>query len=96
MSNFYRYHYRFCNIRIGWEKKHVEHFVEYARRTVLSISLNYTSLTNVQNHLLAICEKINSRSGSPLTINKIEGLAADRPYINKMGCVQIGEYKVDK
>lgn len=100
MSNFYRYHYRFCNIRAGWEKGHVERSVEYVRRKAFSINLHYASLADAQKHLLTICEKINSRSGSPSTINKVEELAADlaalRPYTNEMGCFQMAEYKVDK
>ncbi|WP_255489415.1 hypothetical protein [Dysgonomonas sp. 216] len=100
MSNFYRYHYRFCNARAGWEKGHVERSVEYVRRKAFSINLHYASLKDAQEHLLAICEKINSRSGSPSTINKVEELAADlaalRPYTNEMGCFQMAEYKVDK
>lgn len=100
MSNFYRYHYRFCNARAGWEKGHVERSVEYVRRKAFSINLHYTSLAEAQSHLLSICEKINSRSGSPSTINKVEELAADlaalRPYTNEMGCFQMAEYKVDK
>lgn len=100
MSNFYRYHYRFCNARAGWEKGHVERSVEYVRRKAFSINLHYTSLAEAQSHLLSICEKINSRSGSPSTINKVEELAADlaalRPYTNEMGCFHMAEYKVDK
>lgn len=100
MSNFYRYHYRFCNIRAGWEKGHVERSVEYVRRKAFSINLHYACLEDAQQHLQSICEKINSRSGSPSTINKVEDLAADlaalRPYTNEMGCFQIAEYKVDK
>ncbi len=100
MSNFYRYHYRFCNARAGWEKGHVERSVEYVRRKAFSINLHYASLKDAQIHLLAICQKINSRSGSPSTINKVEELAADlaalRPYTNEMGCFQMAEYKVDK
>uniref|UniRef100_UPI0004B5FE8C IS21 family transposase n=1 Tax=Bacteroides neonati TaxID=1347393 RepID=UPI0004B5FE8C len=100
MSNFYRYHYRFCNARAGWEKGHVERSVEYVRRKAFSVNLHYASLKDAQIHLLAICEKINSRSGSPSTINKVEDLAADlaalRPYTNEMGCFQMAEYKVDK
>lgn len=100
MSNFYRYHYRFCNARASWEKGHVERSVEYVRRKAFSINLRYASLKDAQIHLLAICEKINSRSGSPSTINKVEELATDlaalRPYTNEMGCFQMAEYKVDK
>lgn len=32
MSNFYCFSFRFCNVRAGWEKGHVERSVEYVRR----------------------------------------------------------------
>jgi transposase len=100
MSNFYRYNYRFCNIRAGWEKGHVERSVEYVRRKAFSINLHYSSLEDAQRHLLTTCEKINAHSASPSTQDKAQTLVADlealKPYTNEMGCFQVAEYKVDK
>jgi hypothetical protein len=100
MSNFYRYHYRFCNIRAGWEQGHVERSVEYVRHKAFSINMHYNSLEDAQRHLLTTCERINSCSASPSTIKKEENLAAElaalKPYTNEMGCFQVAEYKVDK
>lgn len=100
MSNFYRYHYRFCNIRAGWEKGHVERSVEYVRRKAFSINLHYENLEDAQRHLLATCQRINTRSASAFTEDKVESLAADiqalKPYTNEMGCFEVAEYKVDK
>lgn len=100
MSNFYRYHYRFCNIRAGWEKGHVERSVEYVRRKAFSINLHYENLEDAQKHLLATCERINTRSTSAFTADKAECLAADlsslKAYTNEMGCFEVAEYKVDK
>ena len=100
MCAFYRYEYRFCNIRAGWEKGHVERSVEYLRRKSFSINLHYPSLRDAQNHLSAICEKINARSASPSTADKAKSLAADiaalKPCINEIGCFEVAEYKVDK
>ena len=100
MSNFYRYHYHFCNVRAGWEKGHVERSVEYVRRKAFSINLHFENLEDAQKHLLAICERINTRSASAFTADKTEALAADlealKPYTNEMGCFEIAEYKVDK
>lgn len=100
MSNFYRYHYRFCNIRAGWEKGHVECSVEYVRRKAFSINLHYENLEDAQRHLLATCLRINTRSASAFTGDKVESLAADiealKLYTNDMGCFEIAEYKVDK
>ncbi len=100
MSNFYRYHYRFCNIRAGWEKGHVERSVEYVRRKAFSINLHFEDIEDAQKHLLAICERINTHSASAFTVDKAESLAADlealKPYTNEMGCFEVAEYKVDK
>lgn len=100
MSNFYCYHYRFCNIRAGWEKGHVERSVEYVRRKAFSINLHFESIEDAQKHLLATCEKINTHSASAFTADKAESLAADletlNPYANEMGCFELAEYKVDK
>lgn len=100
MGNFYRYSYRFCNVRAGWEKGHVERSVEYVRRKAFSINMHYSSLKDAQKHLLDTCERINARGASPSTADKAEKLAADlaalKPYTNEMGCFQVAEYKVDK
>ncbi len=100
MSNFYQYHYRFCNIRAGWEKGHVERSVEYVRRKAFSINLHFENLDDAQQHLLATCQRINTRSGSAFTEGKAESLAvalaALKPYTNEMGCFEVAEYKVDK
>lgn len=100
MSNFYRFHYRFCNIRAGWEKGHVERSVEYVRRKAFGINLHFENLEDAGRHLLATCEKINACSASAFTEGKEESLAADlealSPHVNEMGCFEIAEYKVDK
>lgn len=64
MSNFYRFHYRFCNIRAGWEKEYVERSVEYVRRKAFSMNLYFENPEDAGRHLLATCEKINTRSVS--------------------------------
>jgi transposase len=100
MSNFYRFHFRFCNIRAGWEKGHVERSVEFVRRKAFSINLHYDSIGEAQRHLLSTCEKMNAQAGSVSTADKAENFKADlaalKPYTNEMGCFQLDSYKVDK
>lgn len=100
MSNFYRYHYRFCNIRAGWEKGHVERSVEYIRRKAFCVNLRFENMEDAGKHLLATCEKINACGGSTFTQGKEDALVADlealRPCVNEMGCFEIADYKVDK
>lgn len=100
MSNFYRFNYRFCNVRAGWEKGHVERSVEYVRRKAFSFTMQFTSIHQAQQHLLGTCEKINGHPGSISTADKKENFAADlaalHPCINEMGCFELADYKVDK
>lgn len=100
LSNFYRYHYRFCNVRAGWEKGHVERSVEYVRRKAFCVHLRFDSLEEAQNQLLSTCQRINTQVGSSSTVDKQKKLQADlaalRPCSNEMGCFEIETYKVDK
>ena len=84
MSNFYRYNYRFCNIRACWEKGHVERSVEYVRRKAFGINLHFENLEDAGRHLLATCEKINTSSASAFTQGKEESLAADLEALSPM------------
>jgi len=100
MSNFYRFHYRFCNVRAGWEKGHVERSVEYIRRKAFSLKLHFDTLEDAQSQLSLTCEKINTQIGSVSTMDKVESLKADlaalAPCINEMGCFEVSDYKVSK
>ena len=100
LSTFYRYHYRFCNARSGWEKGHVERSVEYVRRKAFSVKDRFESLKETQIYLTQICDKINDKPGSISTADKKERLSADlaaiRPFFHEIGCFEISDYKVDK
>lgn len=100
LSNFYRFHYRFCNIRAGWEKGHVERSVEYIRRKAFCVHLRFNTLDDAQKQLMRTCERINSEAGSPSTLDKQVSLAADLSALhyctNEMGCFEMETYKVDK
>ena len=100
LSSFYRFHYRFCNARAGWEKGHVERSVELVRRKAFSLEMRYNSLGDAQKHLMDICEKLNTRTGSLATQEKTKAVAADlaalTPCVYDMGCFEQERYKVDK
>ena len=61
LSNYYKFGYRFCNIRKGNEKGHVERSVEYIRRKSFSGEVNFTDLTKANIHLQEILEELNAR-----------------------------------
>lgn len=100
MSSFYCYDYRFCNIRAGWEKGHVERSVEFVRRKAFSLGQDFGSIEEAQTHLDKTCRELNAAATSPSTSDKKERLAADiaalHGYPGEMGCFEMHEHNVDK
>ena len=90
MCAFYRFDFRFCNARAGWEKGHVERSVEYVRRKAFCMKMDFDSVEEAGKHLQEVCEGLNTQAGSISTLDKVESLAADlaalQPHINEMGC----------
>lgn len=77
LSLYYRFNFRFCNIRSGNEKGHVERSVEVVRRKAFSNKDVFNSLDEANEYLLKICEKINrikafNKDKSPLELFEVE------------------------
>lgn len=100
MCAFYRFDFRFCNARAGWEKGHVERSVEYVRRKAFCVQMDFDSVEEADSHLQEVCQGLNTQAGSISTQDKEKSLAADlgalQPHLNEMGCFQREDYKVDK
>lgn len=100
MSAFYCYDYRFCNIRAGWEKGHVERSVEFVRRKAFSLRDAFENIEDAQRHLCKTCQELNAVATSPSTSDKKERFSADiaalRSYPGEMGCFEMHEHSVDK
>ncbi len=67
MSGFYCFEYRFCNVRAGWEKGHVERSVEYVRRKAFCLTDHFGDIHSAQEHLNRVCngkEKVASHQRS--------------------------------
>jgi transposase len=60
LSNYYKFSFRFCNIRKGNEKGHVERSVEFIRRKSFSRKDEFSSVEQANEHLLRTCEKLNN------------------------------------
>ncbi len=69
MSNYYKFGFRFCNVRKGNEKGHVERSVEYVRRKAFCVQDSFVSLQQANQHLVKICEGLNNK-GQQLRENK--------------------------
>ncbi|EKN07539.1 IS21 family transposase [Parabacteroides johnsonii] len=51
MADFYRFRYRFCNVRAGWEKGHVERSVEFVRRKAFCHTDRFKDVFSAQEHM---------------------------------------------
>lgn len=97
---FYGFNYRFCNIRKGNEKGHVERSVDVVRKYAFSCKQSFDSFDEAQAHLLAQCEVVNNK------INRATGKSAkdlfeqERPYLlayqGDIACFERRSAKVDK
>jgi len=100
MSTFYKYGWRFCNARAGWEKGNVERSVDYVRGRAFITRVDFKTIEEAQEWLTRICEMINTESGSAATSDKegtlIEELSSLQPYPGEFGCFELAEYKADK
>ena len=60
LSMYYQFRFRFCNIRRGNEKGHVERSVEYVRRKAFCRRDAFDDLTEANAHLLDTCVHLNA------------------------------------
>ena len=101
LSMYYNFAFRFCNIRAGNEKGHVERSVEYVRRRAFSAEDHFSSLEEANEHLLSVCEKLNrkpqrgnkNRSATELFEIEKEYLL---PALPKFECAKLSDLRVDK
>ncbi|MDC3418739.1 IS21 family transposase [Aquibacillus salsiterrae] len=61
LSIYYTFNYRFCNVRRGNEKGHVERSVEVIRRKAFAFKDSFETLEEANQYLLEICEKLNQK-----------------------------------
>jgi transposase len=85
LSNYYKFDYRFCNLRRGNEKGHVERSVEHIRRKSFSKSVHFKDLQEANAHLSAVLEQINA-SPQQLENGKIANdlFEEERPHLYKV------------
>ncbi len=101
LSNYYKFKYRFCNIRKGNEKGHVERSVEYVRRKAFCLNDEFSSLEEANKHLNKICERLN-KQGQKLKSGKtaIELYDEEKSHLYQTKipykCFQEEYVKVDK
>jgi transposase len=99
LSGWFQYRWRFCNVRRGNEKGHVERSVEYVRRKAFSHNDIFDSLELAQTHLQQTCDHLNALCGSSGK-TPMEGFLQERAslwkYPGAMDCFLTHDLKVDK
>lgn len=100
MADFYRFRYRFCNVRAGWEKGHVERSVEFVRRKAFCHTDRFKDVFSAQKHLSAVCNRMNNVDTSSSTMGKNLQVDADLASLQglpgHLGYFEMAEYTVDK
>lgn len=101
MSMYYQFAFRFCNVRKGNEKGHVERSVEYIRRKSFSIQDEFEDLQGANVHLLKIVRGLNDKVQKQKGASALIQLKQARPYLagcpaSPMECAEIMNLRVDK
>lgn len=102
LSSYYGFRFRFCNVRRGNEKGHVEKSVDVVRHAAFSKpgEDRFDTLEEANQHLLQACAKKNAARLSDGRIPD-ETLAMEKPFLMavppKMSCfIKVVGLKVDK
>jgi transposase len=101
LSIYYQFAFRFCNIRRGNEKGHVERSVEYVRRKAFCKKDDFASLEEANLWLQKILNRLNTRfSSANGGARAIDLLAEEKKYLlpvpPRFDCGQMEQCKVDK
>jgi len=100
LAGWFQFRWRFCNVRRGNEKGHVERSVEFVRRKAFSHIDSFESFELAQQHLTATLEKINNLCSGSSGKSPAELLAQEKPHLWKypgeMECYLTSCLKIDK
>jgi len=100
LAGWFQFRWRFCNVRRGNEKGHVERSVEFIRRKAFSHRDEFESLEQAQEHLMSTVNKLNNLSPCSTGKCPLEALAEEKSHLWKypgeMECYLMASHKVDK
>lgn len=100
LSLYYRFNFRFCNIRSGNEKGHVERSVEVVRRKAFANKDLFNSLDEANEYLLKTCEKLNETKAFNKDKSPIELFESEKcnllPTLGKYESARLEMLRVDK
>jgi len=82
LSLYYGFSYRFCNVRKGNEKGHVERGIEFVRRKAFSNRTEFSCLEEANEYLQMKLNKLNAKPRRWLNnMSPKEVLEQERPYL---------------
>ncbi len=100
LSGWFQFRWRFCNVRRGNEKGHVERSVEFVRRKAFSHIDSFDTLEQARDHLRNTLEKINNQCSGSSGTSPAQRLEEEKPYLWKypgeMECYLTTCLKIDK
>lgn len=101
LSMYYHFDFRFCNVRRGNEKGHVERSVEFVRRKAFCKKDRFKTLEDANAWLLGTCKGLNTRYNRDNQGKKPVDLLEDEKgslYLAppRFDCGQMDQGKVDK
>jgi transposase len=100
LAGWFQFRWRFCNVRRGNEKGHVERSVEFVRRKAFGNRYEFDSLEQAQEYLTSILEKLNNQLSGYAGKSPSKALAEERSHLWKypgeMECYLMTSLKVDK
>ena len=84
LSLYYGFQYRFCNIRSGNEKGHVERSVEVVRRKAFASNYKFDSLECANEYLGTLCGRLNNQAQASRDGHSAqECLETERSYLRE-------------
>jgi len=100
LSGWFQFRWRFCNVRRGNEKGHVERSVEYIRRKAFCHTDHFDTLEEAQIHLDKTCLRINTLPCTTTFISPSVSLIEEKKelwqYPGLISCFVTESLKVDK
>jgi len=101
MSIYYGFKFRFCNVRSGNEKGHVERSVEIVRRKSFGKKDSFESLEKANEYLEKICNELNNKPQKLKDMQSAEEILSMEkehmlPHVPKLDTARTEEPRVDK
>ena len=100
LSGFYKFGYRFCNIRRGNEKGHVERSVEYVRRKAFALDVSFETIAEANIHLQLVLDDLNKQTSrtQQQSIRELFGEEQSELYAlsGDFDCSNLATFSVDK